>query len=67
MTDRVVMHCPHCKRQHLDGRWWKHRPHITHTCRFCGLKWDSERPLIGVGIDEAGDTLALDAPPEGEG
>ena len=50
----AVMHCPHCGRQHLDGRWWAHKPHITHTCRFCGDKWDSDTPLIGVRAEVLG-------------
>lgn len=53
MSDpREVMHCPHCKRQHLDRRWWAHRAHKMHTCAFCGGKWDSERPAIGVRAEQ---------------
>lgn len=49
-SDRAVMFCPECDRQHLDGRWWAHKPHITHHCMFksCKHVWDSERPMIGV-------------------
>ena len=52
---REVMYCPHCNRQHLDRRWWAHRAHITHTCAYCGEKWDSERPMIGVRAEQTGD------------
>ena len=44
----VVMFCPKCEHQHLDGRWWAHRPHLEHVCRFCGHRWDGKYPSIGV-------------------
>lgn len=52
---KEVMHCPNCKRQHLDSRWWAHNPHKTHHCLFkdCRHVWDSERPMIGVKAEQA--------------
>ena len=32
---REVMYWPECGRQHVDGRWWAHRPHQNHVCSFC--------------------------------
>ena len=45
---REVMYCPECGRQHVDGRWWAHRPHQNHVCRFCGHRWDNGHASIGV-------------------
>ena len=49
---RVIMYCPHCGRQHLDRRWWAHRPHIEHTCAYCGGEWDSEVPMVGIRLED---------------
>mgnify|MGYP007025394401 CR=1 FL=1 len=64
---REVMHCPHCRRQHLDRRWWAHRPHTTHTCAYCGEKWESKRPMIGVRAEQAGVQMPLFQAREGKG
>ena len=47
-----ILYCPDCGKQHLDRRWWAHRPHITHTCAFCRYKWDTDKPTIGVKYNE---------------
>lgn len=28
----VVLHCPHCHKQHIDEGVWATRPHRTHQC-----------------------------------
>ena len=28
----VILHCPHCKKQHVDEGRWATRPHRTHAC-----------------------------------
>lgn len=28
----VVLHCPYCKKQHVDEGQWATRPHRTHAC-----------------------------------
>ncbi len=28
----IVLHCPHCHKQHLDEGIWATRPHRTHQC-----------------------------------
>lgn len=28
----VVLHCPHCRKQHVDEGAWATKPHRTHAC-----------------------------------
>lgn len=38
----VVLHCPACKLQHIDGyedSGWTNPPHHTHKCHGCGVLW----------------------------
>lgn len=28
----MVLHCPHCKKQHIDEGKWATKPHRTHAC-----------------------------------
>ncbi len=48
----VVLYCPACKTQHIDGyesASWKNPPHKTHLCHFCGELWTpSRRATNGV-------------------
>ena len=45
---REVLFCPKCGKQHLDRRWWAHRPHHKHYCAFCKAVWDNGHESIGV-------------------
>lgn len=60
----MVMHCPKCGMQHVDGeeweddphdieqgqiRTWKNEPHRSHLCHGCGTIWrPADVPTTGV-------------------
>jgi len=47
---KKVVYCPHCKRKHLDARWYAYRPHKTHQCLYkdCWKKFDTKEECVGV-------------------
>ena len=47
----MILHCPECGQQHIDGGVWAERPHRTHQCQNCGFEW---RPasIYTVGVEE---------------
>ena len=49
-----VLYCPHCKRQHLDARWYRWKNHKTHHCRYkdCKKTFESEEACVGVKSPE---------------
>jgi hypothetical protein len=51
----VVLHCPVCKKQHIDEGEWATRPHRTHACvddaagKGCGVAFTpSGHRTVGV-------------------
>jgi len=49
----VVIHCPRCRAQHIDGpdpkKDWDNPPHKSHLCHKCGLIWrTADVPTTGV-------------------
>lgn len=51
----VILHCPHCKLQHVDEGAWATKPHRTHACvdnimgKGCGLAFTpSGHRTVGV-------------------
>ena len=55
----VVLHCPHCKKQHVDEGIWATRPHRTHACvddcmgKGCGKPFTpSAHRTFGVRVED---------------
>lgn len=50
MIEEEIIYCPKCKRQHLDSRWWKYKPHKKHNCLYkdCRNIFETKEKLIGV-------------------
>ncbi len=46
----AILHCPHCRRRHVDEGEWATRVHTTHLCAFCAEEFDISHPqCFGVG------------------
>jgi transposase-like protein len=45
---KAVMHCPICKKQHIDEGIWSKRLHLKHLCLHCGHIWELPNYVFGV-------------------
>jgi hypothetical protein len=55
----LVLHCPACGMQHIDGGKWSAHPHKTHLCLACQHEWRPFRyPTVGIYAD----SIAIPAP-----
>jgi hypothetical protein len=59
----ALMHCPRCRRRHVDQDEWESRPHHTHLCSSCAFEWRVEPYCYGIWwteiAPEAQQTVAL--------
>jgi hypothetical protein len=45
----IRIHCPSCHELHVDEGEFATRPHRTHQCRTCGMRWEPANvPTVGV-------------------
>ncbi|MDP3271115.1 MAG: hypothetical protein Q8M49_04575, partial [Limnobacter sp.] len=62
----VVLHCPACKLQHIDGyedSGWTNKPHRTHKCHGCGELWTAaDTNTNGVRAVKPGSSATWPAP-----
>jgi hypothetical protein len=62
----VVLHCPACKLQHIDGyedSGWTNKPHRTHKCHGCGALWTpAETNTNGVRAVKPGSSATWPTP-----
>lgn len=66
----VILHCPTCKKQHIDEGEWATRPHRTHQCvddaagKGCGMAFTPcAKRTFGVVKIEKDQFRALSEPP----
>ena len=54
LTLPLLMHCPVCRKQHVDEGIWETKPHHTHRCvddacgKGCGHEWEVSGYVRGV-------------------
>lgn len=52
----AILHCPRCRKQHIDEGEFATRVHRTHRCvddaagKGCGFEWRVEPAVFGVQI-----------------
>lgn len=61
---REELWCPACGKQHVDGRWWAHKAHTGHVCRFCDHHWVLDHASVGVRLSPAQGRLLPHEPQE---